>query len=108
MAIKAYPDDQRRVFKSELDAFRAFKGLSQNPGLVKYFGSYNHHDGVGNPTYNILLEFGEMDLSKYFEKESPPEQSFEILDFWTSMLKVAEAIRDVHELCDDGGSLYNG
>jgi hypothetical protein len=66
-------------------------------------------------TYNILLEYGEKDLDEYFadDRSLPPVRSEEIIRFWQSLFKIAEALKIVHSLPferDDGGVVerYDG
>ena len=49
-------------------------------------------------TYNILLEFGAMDLGVYFRDRLPPVLPLEIEAFWRSLFAVANAVEGVHDL----------
>ena len=44
-------------------------------------------------TYNIILEFGEMDLRGYFWERVPPVFSQEIEEFWKALFDVAHTIK---------------
>ena len=99
-----YSNAQYRPYEREVEAF---KGLSNQPGMVKYFGCYSHNHGHGKQTHNILLELGKMDLSEYFRKLHPPKQRSEIAWFWQSLYKIAEAIQSIHEF-SYLKNVYNG
>jgi hypothetical protein len=78
--------------------------VREQPGMVQYLGVYEideqMDDGVVERTYNILLEFGEHDLLEFFADpiHHPPHLNEEIIDFWDSLFKVAEALKEIHHL----------
>ena len=90
----------------------AFVGLKGHEGMVRWLADYGKVDKAlpipessaartvecKNMTYNILLEFGEMDLGVYIRKRLPPRLPLEIEAFWRSLFAVAEAVRGVHDL----------
>lgn len=47
-------------------------------------------------TFNILLEFGELDLDEFFADSDPPAHPLEIIGFWEELSKVADALQRVH------------
>jgi hypothetical protein len=83
--------------------------------VVRYLGDYEHiervepiTDSAGrrgsesgtktHATYNILLEYGELDLDSYFEECLPPILEGEVTDFWKDMFDVADAVKGIHEI----------
>lgn len=90
----------------------AFFGLKQHEGMVRWLASYKHsHDPLAGQvataelpskqettTYNILLEYGEMDLGDYFLQVQPPVLQSEIEAFWKSLFEIADAVRGIHNL----------
>ena len=54
--------------------------------------------GTKNTTYNILLEYGNMDLGVYFGQKLPPVLTSEIQAFWKSLFAVADAVTGIHNL----------
>jgi hypothetical protein len=72
--------------------------------MVQFLGQFvrDRRDAAGNreTTYNILLEYGEFDLEEFFgeEQQYPPVLQLEIVLFWESFFKVADAISRVHNL----------
>jgi hypothetical protein len=56
--------------------------------------------------HNILLEYGELDLSEYFADNVPPYLQSEIESFWERLFAVANAVRSIHRLVlpDKGGA----
>jgi hypothetical protein len=85
--------------------------------MVQYLGHFSFDGAPFDPTsrtHNILLEFGDQDLDEYFADEVsyPPVRTGEIVVFWESLFKVADAIRKIHNLqfnYEDGTSeLYHG
>jgi hypothetical protein len=106
LALKSYPSEQIDVFEWERIAF---VGLRGQKGMVQYLGDYSFDDtdDRASRTYNILLEFGELDLDEFFADEHsyPPVLTPEIVDFWQSLFEVAEALKRFHNLeyrNDDG------
>ena len=104
LAVKSYSEDRKATYESEVEAY---EGLLDKPGMLRYFGRYSCYDAQGHKTYNILLEFGKMDLLEYFNEKPPPERSEDIIRCWKSICKIANAIRTVHEL-DHSTESYNG
>lgn len=49
-------------------------------------------------TYNILLEFGELDLDEFFFDQNilPPVLSTEVGKFWKDLFEVATAVKEIH------------
>lgn len=86
--------------------------------MVQFLGQFvrNRKDSDGNreTTYNILLEYGEFDLDEFFGEQhrQPPILGSEIVSFWKSFFKVADAISTLHNLTiqtEDGRTKgYNG
>lgn len=91
----------------------AFIVLKAHEGMVRWLADYEKVDKVvpatESPavraveckritTYNILLEFGELDLGVYFRNNIPPMLPLEIEAFWRSLFAVANAVKDVHHL----------
>lgn len=107
LALKSYRN--QTAFDEEEWAFR---GVSNQKGIVQYLGNYSFDEEPGNPssrTHNILLEFGELDLVEFFAETSPPIRNSEIIEFWDSMFKVADALQRFHNLehkADDGTVKY--
>jgi serine/threonine protein kinase len=67
--------------------------------IVSLFGAYRH-----GRTYNILQEHADGgNLMDYFEGITPPSSEEDILQFWSSLFKVIEPIKRIHEL---GGYVY--
>ncbi|KAB5540385.1 hypothetical protein GE09DRAFT_254929 [Coniochaeta sp. 2T2.1] len=114
-AIKEYTKDWEPDFKRECHAFMAIRGQE---GMVQFLGQFVRDrigdDGKRETTYNILLEYGEFDLEEFFgeQQQYPPVLQLEIVLFWESFFKVADAISRVHNLTirtEDGQTkIYNG
>ena len=86
----------------------ALIGLQGHEGMVRWLADYekvDKADATQVKTYNILLEFGEMDLAVYFKRTLPPVLPLEIEAFWRSLFAVANAVQGVHDLKvrDDSG-----
>ena len=93
----------------------AFIGLKGHEGMVRWLADFEKVDKVVPTqvkTYNILLEFGAMDLGVYFTQNLPPVLPLEIEAFWKSLFAVADAVQGVHDLKvrDDSGQTkeYHG
>jgi hypothetical protein len=102
MALKSYLGNKKDSYDYEKAVFSGLKNDLQMP-VVRYLGCYTHDYGEGNgmgKTYNLLLQFGEKDLEEYWADPTtvPPVRAVEIIHFWESLFKVAEAIRRMHSL----------
>lgn len=87
-------------------------GLKQHEGMVRWLASYKYsHDLPAGQltatattpkqetgTYNILLEFGKMDLGDFFREVRPPVRQSEFEAFWRSLFAIADAVRGIHNL----------
>jgi hypothetical protein len=58
-------------------------------------------------TYNILLEYGDLDLDDFFYERLPPVLDEEVAGFWTAMLDIAKAVDGIHNLKADRGELVD-
>ena len=91
----------------------AFIGLKGHEGMIRWLTNYEKDEtslttpessatGIAESkkvkTYNILLEFGDMDLGVYFKNRLPPVLPLEIEAFWRSLFAVADAVKGVHNL----------
>ncbi|KAH7324079.1 kinase-like domain-containing protein [Rhexocercosporidium sp. MPI-PUGE-AT-0058] len=109
-ALKTFHRDNYDLFENER---RAFSGLRDQEGMVGYLGWYSHvcdplssfseqashveSEGM-EKTWNILLEYGDLDLDEYFLERLPPVFADEILGFWEDLFEVGDAIEGVHNL----------
>ena len=109
-ALKIFSYDNQHLYKNETDAFQ---GLRQHDGIIKWLANFekahgdqpapmrnstNFAEGKQDITYNILLEFGAMDLSVYFGEYRSPKLAPEFEAFWTSLFAVADALKGIHNL----------
>lgn len=102
--MKSYSEGQKGIYDKEVEAFN---GLRDKPGMVRSFGSYRHVDKRSRrTTYNILLEYGKMDLFEFFGSYSSPLRLAEIYLNWKSICEVAKAIRTIHELSHKEENYY--
>jgi serine/threonine protein kinase len=69
----------------------------QHPNIIKYFGSFIHHDSTGALTYNLVLENAQCDLVEYFADTAPPTTPCETNWYWRQMMGVAEALQTIHQ-----------
>jgi hypothetical protein len=107
LVIKSYTENNKLSYERE---FEAFRGLHENPGIVRYFGRYEQLFRE-RYRYHIILERGTMDLSDWFLVFDPPALPLEILNFWKSLCSIAETIRGMHDLkygSDRASNRYNG
>jgi hypothetical protein len=80
--------------------------------MVQYLGEYTHESyqvsdtsDISDKTYNILLEYGDLDLDEYFYERLPPVFPTELLRFWKDLFEVGDAIKGVHNLNYGKGEL---
>jgi hypothetical protein len=77
---------------------KAFIALSEQSGMIPYFGCYESRVDPDNPTYNIVLEYADHDLYEAMRTEAPPVSPNEIKSFWLSMLELATTLDQIHHL----------
>ena len=99
----------------------ALRGLQDHEGMVRWLADYTLTQSpletgdqtADSPTaqvhevktHNILLEYGQMDLSVYFAEMEQPVRSSDIETFWRSLFAVAEAVKGIHDVkFDEAGS----
>ena len=75
---------------------QAFDGLRQHTGVVQCLADFTHKETRN--TYNILLEFGELDLDEFFAERLPPAFQVETEAFWKDLFEVADALEGIHNL----------
>lgn len=90
--------------------------------MVQYLGHYEHEEiqlpshapetvvtakeeEVTRTTYNILLEYGDMDLDEFFAERLPPVLQTEVEAFWKDLFEVADAVERIHNLEDRTGGV---
>ena len=91
----------------------AFVGLEGHNGMIRWLADYKQVEtSIHTPpssqirttkTYNILLEYGAMDLGDYFREKLPPILPGEIEAFWRSLFAVAFALKGIHNLKVNNG-----
>ncbi|KAI0023755.1 hypothetical protein F4780DRAFT_776381 [Xylariomycetidae sp. FL0641] len=118
-AVKSFSRDNKAIFESETENFNV---VSHLPGMVKCLGKYkinttnddnNTIDDDDNvASHHIMLEFGQFDLEEYMRLHHSPTLGKEIIDFWTELSRIADALEQMHNLKQikhDGNSIpYNG
>lgn len=95
-ALKTYfTKDAEKYYQNEVEAFNQMMlPVKHEPHIISLFGAYRH-----GRTYNILLEHADGgNLMDYFESITPPSSEEDVLRFWSSLLKVVEPIKRIHEL----------
>lgn len=92
-AVKSYVDGWDDAYNFESEAYR---GIRDQPGVVKYLGEYHFMDG-DMTKHNIILEYGQQDLDEYLADTYPPVLNAEIIAFWEEIFKVAYTLRDLHQ-----------
>ncbi|KAJ9660233.1 hypothetical protein H2201_006979 [Coniosporium apollinis] len=121
-ALKTFEQGREADFTAEK---AAFYGLRHHDGMIRYLGHFTHlesrrtvrptgttypqGEGQTTPvkTYNILLEYGELDLEETFAQRQPPVFPDEIESFWKALFEVADAVDKIHNLKVDDDE-YHG
>jgi serine/threonine protein kinase len=85
--------------------------------MIQYLGCYTHLELLPRPkrsidsngrkktsyqTYNILLEYGELDLEEVFINRQPPVLSEEIDAFWRELFEIVAVVDGIHNLKSEG------
>ncbi|RDW91279.1 hypothetical protein BP5796_02444 [Coleophoma crateriformis] len=100
-ALKSFNETEYEQYIVETDAFR---GLREQDKMVRSLGNYSHqnfpssHNEETRTTYNIVLEFGDLDLDDYFSVRQPPVFDTEVKAFWVDLFGVGWALRGLHNL----------
>ncbi|KAL8716475.1 MAG: hypothetical protein Q9225_006202 [Loekoesia sp. 1 TL-2023] len=92
-ALKSFRAHLRSLFDSERSAFRAFDNIR---GMTRCLGDFIQESEDSDWTYNILLEYGELDLDEYFFSKAAPVTPADIVSFWKKMLNIASTVSDIH------------
>lgn len=108
MALKTYPESRRNEYEAEEEALTQLNEAETEEFILRCLGSYRCVDADGDITYNLLLEWAQLDLDEYFLEMPPPSTSDEITAFWGHIFKTAEALRLIHNLRTFRGSDYTG
>lgn len=66
--------------------------------MIKYLGDFSVQNGDQERSYNILLEYGQLDLDEYFFDCDilPPVLPEEIHGFWQDLFGIAAALGQLH------------
>jgi serine/threonine protein kinase len=68
--------------------------VRQADSIIKFYGSYIHRD-----EFNVLLEFADKgSLEEYFQRESPPTQSANIIEFWEGLFQLIKGLKTIHSV----------
>jgi len=71
--------------------------------IIKFYGSYIHRD-----EFNVLLEFADKgSLEEYFQRESPPSQSADIIQFWEGLFQLIKGLKTIHSVREYVAASYN-
>ncbi|KAI9687319.1 MAG: hypothetical protein M1822_002362 [Bathelium mastoideum] len=108
MALKTFGNGRKVTFDTEHGALSSFSVSSQDQSLIQYLGNFQHKEQNSSQTYNILLEYGRLDLDEYFACTAPPTSYEEIRSFWKQLFQVANALHAVHQPSTDDGLQYYG
>lgn len=116
LALKSFEGGNKHFYINERNAFLA---LHNQKHIVQYLGEYNHaqpstdipqilEPGQGRNsakiTHNILLEYGESDLTEYFADNLPPYFQPEVEAFYKELFLVADAVKSIHNYkINEGG-----
>ncbi|RDW60992.1 hypothetical protein BP6252_12375 [Coleophoma cylindrospora] len=114
-ALKSFNKAEHKQYRSETNAFR---GLREQDKMVRCLANYSHqnvpsshNDETPQTTYNIVLEFGDLDLDDYFSARQPPVFETEVKAFWSDLFGVGAALQGLHNLKIGNGALvqeYHG
>ena len=103
MALKSYPAINLPIYEYEKEGFASVAN-SGSSSVIRYLGCYSLRgsllciDGDACTTFNILLEFGQINFERYYTDPTvlPPVVAIDIVRFWESMLKIAHALHTIN------------
>jgi serine/threonine protein kinase len=107
-AVKQYPAAHQHSFKREVNALSILhtqKTAATN--IVRCYGTFEHFT-FGETTYNLVLEYGESDLSDYWARNPTPHDSVVLEQFWVSLLGIVEAVSRIHDAELSDSIVYHG
>jgi serine/threonine protein kinase len=85
-------------YTREVEAFRRLQQKGGDTGIIGFHGSFTRGD-----SYHVLLEYADKGtLEDYFEKETPPVDPEEIINFWEALFKILDALSRIHQINPDG------
>jgi serine/threonine protein kinase len=84
---------KRHVSKEEYrQQIKNFSSSKHSESIIKFHGSYTH----GND-FNILLEYADKGtLEEYFQRQTPPNRSGDIIKFWDGLFQLIKAVKTIH------------
>ncbi|KAL9092793.1 MAG: hypothetical protein Q9165_004211 [Trypethelium subeluteriae] len=93
--LKAFHKYEEQHYENEVRAFATLrKKVARIPGLVTFFGSF-----VQGGVFHILLEYADGGtLQEYLDKVPRPTSQGERRDFWKSLLPLAKALKEIHQV----------
>ncbi|KAF2734140.1 hypothetical protein EJ04DRAFT_564567 [Polyplosphaeria fusca] len=96
VAVKKYQEVWKDAYEREKLVLPMLGNTSDVP-VFRYLGSFAQSSNRST-SYNILLEFAELDLDEFWADLSnvPPVQSDQIVQFWASLFHIAKAIEALH------------
>jgi hypothetical protein len=115
--LKSFKEGHRERYENERNAFLR---LRKHEGMVRFLAEYEHQEIQGSQdspsgtaittvkiklTYNILLEFGDVDLEEFFAVRLPPVFQPEVGAFWKGLFEVADALEGIHNLKVDSSGV---
>ena len=59
-------------------------------------------------TYNILLQYGDCDLTEYFIQTYPPLFPSDLYEFWQDLFEVAVTVKGIHTIEAETDETYLG
>ena len=97
--MKTFEKYTRANYEIETEAWRLHK---DSEGIVTLLCAYSQRNSQkslsGDIEYNMVLEYGELDLDEYFYENirSPPVLFGEIHAFWHNLSSIANGLSDIH------------
>ena len=104
--MKSFESVNKDLFNNEKEIFRGLRGQS---GVVTCLANYSYAKNTNRAAYNILLEYGDMDLDDYFFTNHPPFLQGEIQSFWDELFTLADVLKDIHTVKNPSNNYtFNG
>jgi serine/threonine protein kinase len=97
-AVKELKESHRKDFEKEVNLFAQVAEASTLPAIVQCYGTFDHYDHEGQMTHNLLLEYAQGDLWRYWKDNSPPRTSSGITNLYSELCNTLAAIQLIHSL----------